>query len=110
VAFFADFDVLLTPVLAQRPLAIGELHGCGEDPLADFARSATFAPYTAVFNATGQPAISVPMGIAPDGLPTAVQLVGRPLAEDTLLRVAAQIEAHRPWADAVAPEPSRADA
>ncbi len=105
VGFFADFDVLLTPVLAQRPLALGELHGCGEDPLADFRRSATFAPYTALFNATGQPAISVPMGIAPDGLPTAVQLVGRPLAEDTLLRVAAQIEAQRPWADAVAPEP-----
>ena len=98
VAFFADYDVLLTPVLAERPLPIGELHGCGDDPLDDLRRSGTFAPYTALFNITGQPAISVPVGFGEDGLPTAVQLVGHPLGEETLLQVAAQIEAARPWA------------
>jgi len=98
VAFFADYDLLLTPVLASRPLPIGALHGCGEDPLADLRRSATFAPYTALFNVTGQPAVSVPVGFGEDGLPTAVQLVGRPLGEETLLQVAAQMEAARPWA------------
>jgi amidase len=98
VAFFADYDLLLTPVLAARPLPIGELHGCGSDPLADLHRSARFAPYTALFNITGQPAISVPVGFGEDGLPTAVQLVGHPLGEETLLQVAAQIEAARPWA------------
>ena len=103
VAFFADHDVLLTPVLAERPLPIGELTGCGEDPLADFARSARFVPYTALFNITGQPAISVPMGIASDGLPTAVQVVGRPLSEDVLLQVASQMEVARPWAEATPP-------
>ena len=77
VAFFADYDVLLTPTLAERPLPIGELDGNG-----DFARSGAFAPYTAVFNVSGQPAISIPWGVA----------------EDTLLQVAAQIEAVRPWA------------
>jgi amidase len=97
VAFFADYDILLTPVLAGRPLPIGELHGCGDDPLADLRRSATFAPYTSLLNVTGQPAISVPIGFGEDGLPTAVQLVGHPLAEETLLQVAAQIEAARPW-------------
>jgi amidase len=98
VAFFADYDLLLTPVLAARPLAIGELHGCGEDPTADLRRSATFAPYTSLFNVTGQPAISLPVGFGEDGLPTAVQLVGHPLGEETLLQVAAQLELARPWA------------
>ncbi len=98
IAFFADYDVLLTPVLASRPLPIGELHGCGSAPLEDLRRSGTFAPYTALFNVTGQPAISVPVGFGEDGLPTAVQLVGHPLGEETLLQVAAQIELARPWA------------
>jgi amidase len=99
VAFFADYDLLLTPVLAERPLPIGELHGWGSDPLDDLRRSGTFAPYTSLFNVTGQPAISVPVGFGEDGLPTAVQLVGHPLGEETLLQVAAQIETARPWAD-----------
>jgi amidase len=98
VAFFADYDLLLTPVLAERPLRIGELHGCGEDPMADLRRSGRFAPYTALFNVTGQPAISIPMGFGEDALPTAIQLVGRPLGEETLLQVAAQLETARPWA------------
>jgi amidase len=99
VAFFADYDLLMTPVLAVRPLPIGELHGCGDDPLADLRRSGTFAPYTALFNVTGQPALSLPVGFGEDGLPTAVQLVGHPLGEETLLQVASQIESARPWAD-----------
>jgi len=98
VAFFADYDVLLTPVLASRPLPIGALHGCGDDPMADLRRSGTFAPYTSLFNVTGQPAMSVPAGFGEDGLPNAVQLVGRPLGEETLLQVAAQLETARPWA------------
>ena len=98
VAFFADYDVLMTPVLAERPLPIGELHGCGDAPLDDLRRSGRFAPYTPLFNVTGQPAISVPVGFGEDGLPTAVQLVGHPLAEETLLQVAAQMERAQPWA------------
>jgi amidase len=101
IGFFAEWDVLLTPVLASRPLPIGTLHGCGADPLADLRRSATFAPYTALYNATGQPAVSLPAGFGADGLPLAVQLVGRPLAEETLLALAAQLELARPWADRV---------
>jgi len=98
VAFFADYDLLLTPVLAERPLRIGEVHGCGDDPMEDLRRSGRFAPYPALFNVTGQPAISVPVGFGEDGLPTAVQLVGHPLGEETLLQVAAQMENVRPWA------------
>ena len=101
--FFADYDLLMTPVLATRPLPIGELHGCGDDPMADLPRSGEFAPFTAIFNVTGQPAISVPLGFGEDGLPSAVQLVGHPLAEDTLLQVAAQLELTRPWAQHLPP-------
>jgi amidase len=98
VAFFADYDVLVTPALAERPLAIGECDGLGEEPLEDLARSGRFTPFTALFNVTGQPAIALPVGFGADGLPTGVQLVGRPLNEDKLLQVAAQIEAAHPWA------------
>jgi amidase len=98
VALFAGYDVLLTPALAERPLAIGDCHGCGKDPMADLARSGRFTPYTSLFNVTGQPAIVVPIGFGGDGLPTTVQIVGKPLGEDTLLQVAGQLEAARPWA------------
>jgi amidase len=98
VAFFADYDVLLTPALAERPLAIGECNGLGSDPMGDLERSGRFTPYTSLFNITGQPAISVPMGLGTDGLPTGVQIVGKPLCEDTLLQLAAQLEAAQPWA------------
>jgi amidase len=98
VAFFAEYDVLLTPALAERPLAIGECNGLGEDPLAELARSGRFTPFTALFNVTGQPAMSVPVGFGADGLPTGVQLVGKPLGDETLLQLAAQLETARPWA------------
>jgi amidase len=97
VAFFAGYDLLLTPVLAERPLPIGECNGLDEaDPLSALERSGRFTPYTALFNVTGQPAISVPVGFADDGMPLGVQLVAKPLGEDTLLQVAAQMEAARP--------------
>ena len=105
VAFFAEYDLLLTPALAERPLRIGECNGVGEDPMADFARSGQFTPFTALFNVTGQPAISIPAGFGDDGLPTNAHLVGKPLGEETLLQVASQIEAARPAA-ATRPEPA----
>jgi len=105
VAFFAEYDVLLTPALAERPLRIGECNGLGENPMEDFARSGQFTPFTALFNVTGQPAISIPAGFGEDGLPTNAQLVGKPLGEDTLLQIASQVEAARPAATA-RPEPA----
>jgi amidase len=56
-------------------------------------------PYNGVWNVTGQPAASVPAGFGSDGLPRAVQLVGRPGEEATLLSLSAQIEAERPWSE-----------
>ena len=90
-------DALLTPALAQRPVPIGEIHGCGEEPWALYRRSATFTPYTAIVNLTGQPAISLPLYQGADGLPSPIQLIGRPAAEGPLLSLAAQLEAALPW-------------
>ena len=61
--------------------------------------AAGIVAYTSVWNLTGQPAASVPAGFSAEGLPRAVQLVGRPHDEATLLPLSAQIEAERPWAD-----------
>ena len=56
-------------------------------------------PFQALFNVTGQPAAVVPWGLDGDGIPTSIQLVGRPFDEATLLSLSAQIEGARPWAD-----------
>jgi amidase len=77
--------------------------GCGEDPWGEFRASGEFTPYTAIWNVTGQPAISVPLFHGDDGLPLGVQIVGPPASEGLLLSLAAQLEAARPWADRVAP-------
>jgi amidase len=99
VALWETYDVVMTPALAERPVPIGEIDACSDDPWEDFRRSGQFTPYTAIFNITGQPAISVPLFHGDDGLPTAIQLGGRPADEATLLSLAAQLEAARPWAD-----------
>jgi amidase len=99
IALWETYDVILTPALAERPVRIGEIDACSDDPWEDFRRSGRFTPYTAIFNVTGQPAMSVPLFHGDDGLPTAVQMGGRPAGEATLLSLAAQLEAARPWAD-----------
>jgi len=92
----ADHDVLLTPVTPAPAPAIGAREGRGW-LRTTMAASAT-VPYAACWNITGQPACSVPAGHAADGMPRAVQLVGRPNDETTLIALAAQIEAERLWA------------
>ncbi|HEX4805199.1 MAG TPA: amidase [Conexibacter sp.] len=94
---FADHDALLTPGTAQLPLPVGRYEGRGA--LWTFNGVARYTPYTPAWNVTGQPAASVPAGFTPDGVPLAVQLVGRPHDEATLLALSAQLEAARPWAD-----------
>jgi amidase len=79
------------------------MNGTLPDPDDTFRRSGLFTPYTAIANVTGQPAISVPLAHGDDGLPVGVHLIGRPLGEDTLLALSAQLEAARPWAARLAP-------
>lgn len=93
----ADCDVLMTPVLAIPPVRIGYFEGLG--PTRAMLRLLKFIPFTFPQNYSGQPAISIPAGIAADGLPQAVHLVGRPNDEATLISLAAQLESARPWAD-----------
>ena len=105
VAFLAPYDMLLTPALAERPLPLGTLDTGGPDPMSAFTRSGLFTPFTPVFNASGQPGISLPLYEGEDGLPLAVQLVGRPAGEGALLALAAQLEEALPWARRRPPVP-----
>jgi amidase len=98
VSFLAPYDALLTPALAERPLALGTLDTAAPEPLSTFTRSALFTPFTPVFNASGQPGISLPLFEGEDGLPLSVQILGRPADEGALLALAAQLEEARPWA------------
>ena len=88
------FDLLLTPTMARPPAPLGEIRGDDADG-ALFAAT-PYAAFTVPFNVTGQPAMSVPLHWA-DGLPVGVQLVAATGREDLLFRVAAQLEAARPW-------------
>jgi amidase len=92
-----DHDVLLTPATATPPPRIGQLQGRGA--LWTFNAIAGMVPFNAAWNATGQPAIALPAGFGSDGLPRAVQLVGRPNDESTLLSLAGQLEAVRGWTE-----------
>lgn len=94
-----EWDLLVTPALAQRPVRHGEIDPNGDDPVGAFSRAGQFTPYTPPFNLTGQPAVSVPLFHGEDGLPTAAQIVGAPAREDVLLQVCRQLEEARPWAD-----------
>jgi amidase len=97
-ALWADVDLLLTPTLALPPMPVG-WDTEPDDPGEQFDRAVRFTPFTAAFNVTGQPAVSLPLHWTDDGLPVGVQLVGSPLGEALLLRVSSQLEAARPWAD-----------
>jgi amidase len=96
VASLERYDALLTPALAQRPLELGSLDTAAPQPLETFVRSGYFTPFTPVFNASGQPAIALPLFEGEDGLPLAVQLVGRPAGEGALLALAAALEQAAP--------------
>ena len=93
--FFANYDVLITPALAQPPKRAIAWSQRGW--IANVMSDARHAPFAAPWNVAGWPAMAVPAGQAPDGQPVVVQLVARPGREKTLLELAAQIEQLRPW-------------
>jgi amidase len=97
--FWEEFDVVVTPTLALKPVPIGWTWADAEgDPYRAFASQVLFTPFTALVNVTGQPALSVPLHWSEGGLPVGVHVIGRPFAEATLIRLAAQLEQARPWA------------
>ena len=78
---------------------IGEHDPTEDDPIAGMRRATRFVAFTPPFNASGQPAINVPLHWSDEGLPIGVQLVAAYGREDVLIRVASQLEAAAPWAD-----------
>ena len=98
--WWADgYDLLLSPTLAEPPPFVGEHDPTPDDPIAGMRRATAWVPFTPPFNASGQPAINVPLQWNGAGLPIGVQLVGAYGREDQLIRVASQLEAAQPWAD-----------
>jgi amidase len=100
-AIFDSCDVLVTPVMGGTALPIRRWEGRGA--LHTVLGMSRFYPYCVPWNHLGNPAMSVPTGFADDGMPLAVQIIGRPGDEATLLSLGAQLEAERPWADARPP-------
>jgi amidase len=96
--FATGYDMLLTPTLGEPPVVLGEFSS-PDEPLMGFIRAATFVPYTPLANMAGSPAISLPLAWNAQGLPIGSQLMAAYGREDRLLRVAAQLETARPWAD-----------
>jgi amidase len=92
VAFLEGYDALITPALAQRPLALGALDTAAAQPMRTFRASGYFTPFTPIFNMCGLPALSLPLFDGDDGLPLGVQLVGGPAGEGPLLALAAALE------------------
>jgi amidase len=91
------FDLLVTPTVGAPPPELGWFTGAGSEE--EGKRISSFIPYTAQFNVTGQPAISLPLHVTDGGLPVGVQLVAPYGREDLLVRVAAALEQAAPWAD-----------
>jgi amidase len=96
-SLFRDFDVLMMPVTTRTAPPVGRWEGRGA--LRTLNGASWHCPFTAMWNMTGQPAASVPAGLDDAGMPLSVQLIAPPNDEDTLLSLAAQIEAERPWAN-----------
>jgi amidase len=96
-AIFDDHDVLVTPVMGGTALPVRRWEGKGA--LQTVLGMSRFYPYCVPWNHLGNPAMSVPAGFSPEGMPLAIQVIGRKGDEATLLSLAAQIEAVRPWAD-----------
>jgi len=97
-SFFDEYDIWLTPTLGEPPVPLGTFDSPPDDPLWGFARSGEFVPFTPICNATGQPAMSVPLFWNDESLPVGTHFVGRFGDEATLFRLASHLEAARPWA------------
>jgi amidase len=97
VAALSAYDVILSPTLALPPRPVGWFDEV--EPPENFERQKRFAPFAALYNVTGQPAVNVPLHWTAEGLPIGVMLAGRMGDEGTLISLSAQLEEARPWKD-----------
>ena len=97
--FFVPYDAWVTPTLSLPPIRIGTVDVNEPDSTKAFAPIIDYVPFTATFNATGQPAISLPLHQSADGLPVGVHFAGRFGEEGLLYRLASQLEQALPWKD-----------
>jgi amidase len=100
-AIFDDHDVLVMPVMGGTALPVRRWEGKGA--LQTVLGMSRFYPYCVPWNHLGNPAMAIPAGFSPEGMPLSIQVIGRPGEEAKLLSLAAQIEAERPWADSRPP-------
>jgi amidase len=98
-----QFDLLMTPTLATVPPKLGHFDQHGDDPMDAMLKARELATFTGIFNATGQPAISVPMEMSEEGLPIGIQFVAPMWREDILIQLAGELERAHPWIDRRAP-------
>ena len=96
--FFLDCDVLITPAMAAPPPPIGFLFADQDADLV-WSRMRGLAPFSHIYNGTGQPALVVPGGVNDKGFPIGIQLVARYGDEHSLFRLAGQLEVAQPWKD-----------
>ena len=99
--FFERFDLLLTPTLAEPPMPLGQLDMQTDDWDSYFQHLLDAIPFTPLFNVTGGPAASVPLGWSGDGLPIGVQFGAAVGSEATVLRLARELEQAKPWHDRI---------
>lgn len=92
------WDLLLTPTIGSPPPKLGVLM-TPDEPLKGFARGAGFVPFTPIFNVSGQPAISIPIGTTASGVPIGIHIAAAWGREDLLIAVAAQLETAAPWSE-----------
>jgi len=97
--FLEQYDILLTPTMAKPPHPLGVLSLSNPDSAAFLAARTASVGFTALFNSSGHPAMSVPLAVSKSGLPLGVQFVARFGDEATLFRLASQLEAAQPWKD-----------
>lgn len=101
--FETGYDLLLTPTMAEIAPPLGEIDTAAPDPMSAFTRCLPSGAFTAIFNITGQPAVSVPLHRTAEGVPVGVQIVAPFGREDLLIRLAAQLEKSAPWAERTPP-------
>lgn len=101
--YTSGVDLIVTPTLGKIPPKLGFYDQHGADPMEAMLKARQVANFTGAFNATGQPAMSLPLEVSEEGLPIGIQFIAPIWREDLLIRVAAQLERAHPWADRRAP-------